>query len=450
LACAYTLQTAGHSVQVVEQGNGKIQSDNGVRCLPNMARYLYEWGLGAALDEMAVKATAVTFRDGLGEDAEILSQWKFHGNLMKAIGADFLFIRHGDLHSLLYELARKAGVTFKFHSKVMRVDPHQATVLLNDGSKLSGDVVVGADGYRSVVRSCILSPNSEESVPQSTLDKWLSLSLTIPTSVMRQHKEFVSLTEEAHWTFWFGNNCGFSGFPIRAKQYYAVNVTVPATDDVVREHWNDEVHVDDLNADLNFHPRLRKLLKLAGSVTQTRIIERKPLESYVHALSKVVLVGEAAHASMPNGSQNASLAFEDAVTLGNLFSHLCHRDQIPPILSAYEEIRLPRANAAIFWERDKREFTCMPLGPRQIARDAALREDKRKAPVAWNSGDDQYLRSRWEEYINIYDYNANEAADDWWTKWGTLVERAASMTDSSNGKRLEVDVSEELESSSGF
>jgi hypothetical protein len=75
-----------------------------------------------------------------------------------------------------------------------------------------------------------------------------------------------------------------------------------------------------------------------------------------------------------------------------------------------------------------------------------LREDKVKADLAWIAGDDKYLRSRWEEYINIYEYDANEAADDWWTKWGTLVERAAPKADSNNAKRLEVEVSKELES----
>jgi hypothetical protein len=31
-----------------------------------MARYLNEWGVGAALDKIAVKGSAVNFRDGLG------------------------------------------------------------------------------------------------------------------------------------------------------------------------------------------------------------------------------------------------------------------------------------------------------------------------------------------------------------------------------------------------
>jgi salicylate hydroxylase len=83
LACAYTLQIAGHRVHVVEQSDGKhrvsplssversikttsVQSGNGVRCPPNMNRYLKEWGLGAAIDRLAIKTSAINCRDGFG------------------------------------------------------------------------------------------------------------------------------------------------------------------------------------------------------------------------------------------------------------------------------------------------------------------------------------------------------------------------------------------------
>jgi salicylate hydroxylase len=164
----------------------------------------------------------------------------------------------------LYELACEAGVTFNFNSKVTKVDPHQATVVLDSGSKLSGDIVIGADGYRSVVRSFISGSNSG-SIPELAVETWLSLrrvqnpvkferhvlssydSLTIPTAVMRQHEEFVYLTEEAHvsclhhagsilitfsqWNFWFGDNCGLIGYLIVSaviSRLTVPNLSVPA------------------------------------------------------------------------------------------------------------------------------------------------------------------------------------------------------------------------------
>lgn len=139
----------------------------------------------------------------------------------------------------------------------------------------------------------------------------------------------------------------------------------------------------------------------------------------------------------PNGSHNAALAIEDAVTLGNLFSRLRHVNQIPLILSAYEEIRQPRCADTQESERRKRDFICMPHGPEQRARDAGLREAMEKALLDWDDADEEFLREAWGEYIERFALDANEMADDWWTKWGTFLDRGLSP----HGSRLKVSIS---------
>ena len=58
---------------------------------------------------------------------------------------------------MLYNLARDAGAKFAFGSRVVDVDPKSPSVTLASGKKLFADLIVGADGHQSVLRS-VLEP----------------------------------------------------------------------------------------------------------------------------------------------------------------------------------------------------------------------------------------------------------------------------------------------------
>lgn len=57
----------------------------------------------------------------------------------------------------------------------------------------------------------------------------------------------------------------------------------------------------------------------------------------------VCLLGDAGHPMMPHQSQGACMAIEDAAALGILFSKPYFSGDIREALTAYEEVRLPRA-----------------------------------------------------------------------------------------------------------
>ncbi len=65
---------------------------------------------------------------------------------------------------------------------------------------------------------------------------------------------------------------------------------------------------------------------------------------------RLVLVGDAAHAASPSSGQGASMAIEDAVTLGRSLRSALPAD-IPAALSRYEEERRSRAELVVEWGR---------------------------------------------------------------------------------------------------
>lgn len=56
---------------------------------------------------------------------------------------------------MLYELA-KPHITFHAGSRVTSIDPSTPSVTLDSGEKVTADVIIGADGIRSVVRDIVV------------------------------------------------------------------------------------------------------------------------------------------------------------------------------------------------------------------------------------------------------------------------------------------------------
>ncbi|HEV8251570.1 MAG TPA: FAD-dependent monooxygenase [Gaiellaceae bacterium] len=85
---------------------------------------------------------------------------------------------------------------------------------------------------------------------------------------------------------------------------------------------------------------------------------------------RVVLVGDAAHATTPAVGQGAAQAIEDAVVLAD---RLADSADLATALDAYEAIRRPRAEAVLKMSRraDKAAQLASPLGSR--LRDAVVR-----------------------------------------------------------------------------
>lgn len=65
-------------------------------------------------------------------------------------GAPYVTIHRADLHERLTQAAEQAGVTLRCGAGV--VSSEGTTVTLSDGSTVTGDVLVGADGVKSVIR----------------------------------------------------------------------------------------------------------------------------------------------------------------------------------------------------------------------------------------------------------------------------------------------------------
>ena len=67
--------------------------------------------------------------------------------------------KYGDLHRMLYKLAISTGTKIAYNAPVTTVsvdeDGETARALLANGEILEADIIIGADGYRSIVRDVV-------------------------------------------------------------------------------------------------------------------------------------------------------------------------------------------------------------------------------------------------------------------------------------------------------
>lgn len=107
------------------------------------------------------------------------------------------------------------------------------------------------------------------------------------------------------------------------------------------------------------------------------------------------------------------------MTLSLLFSLPATKLHTPMLLNAYEELRQPRCASVQRYVRRKREIITIPHGPAQRKRDALLRNQL--ACHQEDELDDEFLCSTYSGFVQVYGFDAREAVQDWWVKWGRSI-----------------------------
>jgi salicylate hydroxylase len=120
-----------------------------------------------------------------------------------------------------------------------------------------------------------------------------------------------------------------------------------------------------------------------------------------------------------------AVAIEDAVVLGWLLSRISSLSTLPRLLSALQEIQESRRIAAAESEDRTTSFVWLPPGPERDARDEGLRA----ARAELVNSHEEALLEQWEQIGAIFGYSPTEAVEDWWAKWGRMIENVNTSDD---------------------
>jgi 2-polyprenyl-6-methoxyphenol hydroxylase-like FAD-dependent oxidoreductase len=287
LATARALRQRGIEPDVVERAAAWSHSGAGVYLPANSVRALGALGLQATLLERGCEISRQRFLDHRGRvlfEVDLPAVWDGTGPCMA--------ISHHGLHQLLRE-----GVAVRLHTTVTVLDAHGPLVraVFDDGSTGDYDLVVGADGVRSWVRTVVLAGATPRFLGMAS---WRFL--------------VDGLAESSAWTVRLGRGTAFLTIPLGGgRSYcYADVDTAAATD----PSGGDPAGPAELfGAFAEPVPTILGRYLAAGSRPYFSPIEEVVQEPWVRG--RVVLVGDAAHAMSPNMAEGAGMALEDALVL---------------------------------------------------------------------------------------------------------------------------------------
>jgi len=117
-------------------------------------------------------------------------------NMLWDIAKPFVNLR---TNSKQYHLQEKILSDPELQGKVVAIDPHTPKVTLESGEIIYADLIVGADGVRSVVRDVVVGQRDS---PTPTGDA--AYRAILPTSAMLEDPDLQSLVQDTEMTAWLG------------------------------------------------------------------------------------------------------------------------------------------------------------------------------------------------------------------------------------------------------
>ncbi|KAJ7910294.1 hypothetical protein B0H13DRAFT_612073 [Mycena leptocephala] len=433
LASAIALKSSGHSVLVLEKdphlgGIGSVPNGSGCAQIPpNGCKILLDWGLEAEIKANAAPVSGFAvykYDEGQASSPDFIGINRWDPEMLSEARGGYMQFAHRDLLHVLYEAALKDNrenvtqmeaestprVSVLFGAQVIDVDCDACSVTLHSGQICTGDAILGADGAYGVVRRTLMKENDME--PESDIPTGKSAySASVPNALVLEH-DLGMFCDYPGCTIWVGPHRGLRTFPVgKEKDITLLLYTQDATQDGT---WAEEAEMKLTDVLGSCDEHIQKLAALAGPATCVQIKEPCELESWVSESGRVLALGNAAHPFPPGSVHSYSIALEDGLFIGKIFSHTQDRDRVPEFLSAFQEHREPRCSLIRQIEKEYIEIITLPEGEIQTARDAFMRE-KQAAGQNVLGGD---LQQMMDDFRTVFGYEATDDADEWWMSWG--------------------------------
>jgi zeaxanthin epoxidase len=221
---------------------------------------------------------------------------------------------------------------------------------LEDGNKIYGDVLVGADGIWSAVRHQMLGLPMNEIGPQFATRHAEYSGYTCYTGTCYHTPDDI---EDVAYKVFLGQQqylgCTDAG---HGWQHWWAFLPDPPGKEKTQD--GDEM-LQRLKTEFsNWSPEIHDLLDATNTsvVNQRDLFDRLPMTKEGWRDGNVVLVGDAAHPTMPNLGQGGAMAIEDAFVFGEIFRGIKHTDEIEGRLERFEKRRFVRASIAQFLSRN--------------------------------------------------------------------------------------------------
>ncbi|KAL4881092.1 hypothetical protein BJY04DRAFT_189893 [Aspergillus karnatakaensis] len=316
-------------------------------------------------------------------------------------------------------------ITFYFATPVTEVHsfgPNPSfTVTPRDPSqqpqKITTDVLLAADGIKSITRVAMLSDLNISSAVMDTNQAAYRIMIH-KDQIRAEDKDILDLISSTKVTRWIGEKRHIIAYPVSNNTIYNLSTTQPDTN--FAESTNATYTTKGsksamLGVFADFCPLVQRMLDYVpeGEVCEWKLRVHEPLPTWIH--HSTALVGDACHPTLPHLAQGAAQAIEDGGVLAVVLSHLPSNspESINKALKVYEKVRKDRAYALVELAAASGKALHLGDGAAKEQRDkqfAALRgaDGKGAVPDKWADADVQK---------EIYGFDCMRIAEERFQEW---------------------------------
>ncbi len=371
VAAAGALHKLGCEVVLYERATDLGEVGAGLQIGPNGVKVLQALGLDIRGKWAAepIDTVSLAWDDGHQRFREPMK-----ATAVEKYGAPYITSHRADLHQLLQERVPAGAIHTDMRCTGVATHGQYAVATFADGKEIEADIVVGADGIRSVVREALFGVTPARYTEQMAWRGIISRD-DVPARVGPGKSVQISPMD---YVGWIGPNGHVICYPIRGGELYNMFIG-HVSPEWVDESWTAPSTTQDiLNAHAGWNDALLEMLGKVGDIYKWGIYDREPLSQWIKG--RVALMGDAAHPMMPTLAQGASITLEDAYAIARNIAQ--HADAPLRGLEAYEDERLDRARRVQLQARQQFDNNRKVPPPPPLSRDWIFEHDATRGPKA--------------------------------------------------------------------
>jgi 2-polyprenyl-6-methoxyphenol hydroxylase-like FAD-dependent oxidoreductase len=356
LAVALGLAQKGIRSILLEKASVLGEIGAGIQLAPNAFHAFDYLGVGEAARNMAVYVDHLRLMDAM--TAQEICHVDLDDAFRTRFGNPYAVVHRGDLHGVFLKACRDSDlIDLRVSSEVVGYDQDGSSVTarLGSGDRVTGSLLIGADGLWSNIRKQVVGDGKPRVSGHTTYRS------VIPTEQM---------PEDLRWnaaTLWAGPKCHLVHYPLSGWKVF--NLVVTCHNDAGEPVAGKPVPEQEvMRGFAHIHERALEIIRHGTNWKLWVLCDRDPTERWIDG--RVVLLGDAAHPMLQYFAQGACQAMEDAVCLSHMLGS--HAGDPTLALEKYRALRFPRTARVQMLSRAIGEHIYHPDGEHARLRNAVM------------------------------------------------------------------------------
>lgn len=300
---------------------------NGVKCL----NYL---GLAEETAALGGRVETMSYVDG--HTGTTMCRFSMQP-LIDQVGQRPFPIARAELQSMLMNHYGMDEIRFGMKMVAVEDGPDAAVATFADGTTVSADLIIGADGANSITREYVLGGPVTRRYAG-----YVNVNGLVPVDD--------AIGPATEWTTYVADGKRVSVMPVAGDRFYFFfdiagdpSATGGDTTEMLRRHFH------------GWAPGVHRLIDVLDPATTNRveILDLDPFDTWVKG--RIAVLGDAAHNTTPDIGQGGCSAMEDAVALQ--WALRDHPADVHAALLAYQNARVERAGELVLRARRRCDVT---------------------------------------------------------------------------------------------